>query len=338
MKAGVSVRFFRFRLLFSAFALVCLLSLEVYANIVDVGGGGLVVSPEISASSSALFSYSKMVPGDSVKSAITVKNTLGHPFSLSVEIRNRHNPQSGRNLAEKLIFSIYDQNNAKIAECSGLASPAPHICEFPRVFLPAEEIHFIFEMSLTGSAGNEYQNTSARLEFVFTATLEAYETSTAHPPEKQNAEPVKTRREIPEETRPETRGDPQQEPQETSGSAVGNIAETIENTEDVYDVYIAESIENEEILQDAPESIFLQKTEETEETTVFGNVSRLSIEIAEHPKKPEKTAETKTSFEQFVNFVFAPTTGESLGRFVLMVILFAASGMLVAALKKKVKK
>jgi hypothetical protein len=328
MKKGMCMRCKKFRILVSLIMLVCLSSLEVYAGAVDDEFGKSIVFSETSATSKTLFSYSKMVPGDIVQSKVAIKNETEHYFTLSLEIKNLHDFPNKKDLAEKLVFAAYDKNNGKIADCFNLASYPPYKFDFPDVFAPNAEICYIFEITLPGeSTGNEYQNTSARLEFIFTAT--------SAEPLLSTFESIRITEPVPE------RGSTGKNTETYRPSEKKETDHFDENSGEPPNM--TEPAINEKI--DIDEETVLGNVEENENgdfmTSAAMAVSEnTAAEIkTENTKQIEQTTETKASFEQFINavvdYVMTPLTGESLWNPVL--VIFLTSAIFIIILKKKLK-
>ena len=329
----------KLKMLAVAFAFLCLLlpGFWAYASDVYVVGdkGGLTISPKIAGAANALFSYSKMTPGDTVSSAVTIKNTLGHSFVLDLEVSALPGAQGAPNLAEKLALAIYDQGNNKLAEFFELDSLVPYKYSFPGVFLPETETFYTFVVSLPGAAaGNEYQNASAQLEFVFTAF-------SSEPPEPPPAAPLplatlplgeggEHRRSV----APRTTEEPAEKTPATEiHSDPANFAES--------ETRSAPGSTNEDLGYVGDGNVFLGNLEITEPAISPKNAEEniAALEDGEKPAQPPEEAsespDKKSSLWQFVESLLAPSTGDSLLRLNLATLLVA---IIFLALAKKAKK
>lgn len=175
--------FFTFMLLFSSFP-----AEKVRAeNLVLTGDAdGLKISSNDQENPLAmLFRLDKMTPGDNTSSTITIENLYEYAFSLSVEVKDLHDAGSGLNLSDKFIITV-EQDGVELA--SFPRTNGKYI--FPNNFAPKSKSVLKFTVNLPGEVGNEYQETTAELQWIFTATRSTSPPNTPTPtPTPSNSKP-----------------------------------------------------------------------------------------------------------------------------------------------------
>jgi len=140
-----------------------------------------------------LIDVSNMMPGDTVRTKITVESLVDFAFNLSVEIRNLK-PEEENNPAENFIITFY-RGGTRIArfgtkqpdlnypqdimdnyypmndpEYPVSVSAYPFKYDYAEKFNPGSSTELEFEIHLLGpETGNQYQNKPARIQWLFTA-------------------------------------------------------------------------------------------------------------------------------------------------------------------------
>lgn len=112
--------------------------------------------------------YPNMLPGDSIKRTLEIKNDYEFPYELSLKAK-RVGEKEEYDLLDKLDLKITYKNKV-IYEAS--ANGENELTEGISlgVFNPGQEENLIAEVTLDGpSTGNEYRNKSAQVEWIFTA-------------------------------------------------------------------------------------------------------------------------------------------------------------------------
>lgn len=170
--------------LFFAFMFLCssLAPEKVYANDLILLGdakGLEIYSDNPENPLAMLFSVNKMTPGDSVSSTITVKNSYEYAFTLSVEVKDLHDNDDGLNLSDEFIITI-EQDGEELTSFPKRSGTYV----FPEKFAPKSKSLLKFTVNLPGEVGNDYQNTSAELQWIFKA-----ERATAPTPSKTPGPP-----------------------------------------------------------------------------------------------------------------------------------------------------
>lgn len=153
---------FAFMLLFSGLS-----PQKVYAENLLLTGDteGLKISSNNSENPLAmLFSLEKMTPGDSVSSTITIENLYEYAFTLSVEVKDLHDNNNGLNLSDQFIITV-EQDGIILANFP--KTNGTYV--FPNKFTTNSKSVLKFTVNLPGAVGNEYQNTTAELQWIFKA-------------------------------------------------------------------------------------------------------------------------------------------------------------------------
>ena len=128
---------------------------------------GLTASPK-TRGDPQLFSFDRITPGDSASSAITIKNNCPFPIELTVVTENLLEiPPGEPDLSSQLILSA----NLDGADIPALASTSGEYL-LPVTFMPDRTYCLTLTVNLPGeTTGNEFQNTSALLQWKFIANF-----------------------------------------------------------------------------------------------------------------------------------------------------------------------
>lgn len=152
-------------------SLLSIITMQVGANIlpppnVELLGdaSGLVHIP----SDDLFLYYPNMIPGDSIKQTLEVKNKYDYPYKLFMKAK-RVSPKEEYDLLEKLELKItYKGETIYEGPTSGKNKLVEDISL--GIFEPGQEEELVAEVKLDGpSTGNEYKNKYAEVDWIFTA-------------------------------------------------------------------------------------------------------------------------------------------------------------------------
>lgn len=135
--------------------------------------------------------YPDMIPGDSIKQTLEIKNKYEHPYKLFMRAK-RVSPVEEYDLLEKLDLKIiYKGETIYEGPTSGEDKLVGDISL--GTFEPGDEEEFIAEVKLDGpSTGNEYKNKYAQVDWIFTAVRDE-DAPTNTTPTTSNKKPTSNR-------------------------------------------------------------------------------------------------------------------------------------------------